>query len=654
MLDILRDNTRSFIIYLLFAIIIIVFVFTFNTITPDQACGGAGPAGLVADLATVGDENIDTNMLDVASRLTLDPPSPRAEDPRALQRRFTYRNTRFLRLGLGGPYQDFGPEPTSVSPIKVEKAMADLVESVLVADAARDAGLVVSDAELTDRLITDDWYDENGQFRRDDYNNFVRFQIGTSNSRFEEFVRNEILRERMITMLVGGVQVSNAELGFHHAAEKEQVDLSFVAISDDVAASLVPVTPEEVTEWSSKNAEAIKAYFEKNTEEFNKPERFMVRGIQIKAANRALMKLEKDEAKQKKMEEERTAARGRAEAVLATLNAAAVVPAPAEEAEPKKKRSKKKKAEAEEGAAAPAAPAPVAIVPVEVFAKAVTDSSDHGATKESGGVFSEARSKEALGRWPFGAEVAEGVAKLQPGQVTEIIEVDSGFWIIRLDSKLAAESRTLEVASAGIAEKLIRKERAADFKKKLADELLAEAKKDPSKSLEEVAGTLNTRYGVDESRPGVGAQKTGPFSRLQAGAFGAAAKVGNVPGVGDAPKMVTAAFKATKDAPLLDGVFSVADGARLVVAQMVDRTEAGELDKEAMSDLSDRLLREKQKLFYRGWYSNLLRTAVEAEDISFTDEWKGLLQASIDLYRENGGVLTPIEEPTVKPLDAAL
>ena len=73
-----------------------------------------------------------------------------------------------------------------------------------------------------------------------------------------------------------------------------------------------------------------------------------------------------------------------------------------------------------------------------------------------------------------------------------------------------------------------------------------------------------------------------------------------------------------------------------------------------MSALSDRLLREKQKLFYRGWYTNLLRSAVDAQQITFTDEWKGLLQASIDLYRESGGVLTPVEEPEAKPADAAL
>jgi peptidyl-prolyl cis-trans isomerase D len=645
MLGILRDNTRSFIIYLLFGIIIIVFVFTFNTITPDQACGSAGPAGLVADLASVGSERIDTNMLDVASRLTLDPPSPKAQDPRSLQRRFTYRNTRFLRLGLGGAFQDFGPDPGHVSPIKVEKAMSDLVESVLVASAARATGLDVSDKELTDRLINDDWFDDAGQFRRDDYNNFVRFQIGTSNSRFEEFVRNEILRERMITMVVGGVRVSGSELAFHHAAENETVDLSIVVLDDDVAGAMVAVTPEEVATWSGANAEAIKSYFEKNTGEFNKPERFAIRGIQIKAANRALIALEKDEDKRKKLEEERVTARTRADGVLAGLLATAAAQAPTKADKKKKKGKKAKKAKKAEAAADAAAKTPSPIVPVEAFAKAVTDSSDHSATKEIGGVFNEPRSHESLGRWPFGEEVADAVAALEPGQVTALVEVDSGFWIMRLDSKLAAETRTLEEASAGIAEALVRRERAAAFKGTLADELLAEAKKDPKRSLEDVAGVINAKYGVTEEKPGIGARATGPFSRLQAGAFGAAAKVGYVPGVGEAADLVGAAFKASQEAPLLEQVFSVAGGKRLIVARLIEHSEAGEMDADGMTALSDRLLREKQKLFYRSWYLSLLKDGVESGSVDFTDEWKGILQASIDLYRDSGGVLTPVGEP---------
>jgi hypothetical protein len=69
------------------------------------------------------------------------------------------------------------------------------------------------------------------------------------------------------------------------------------------------------------------------------------------------------------------------------------------------------------------------------------------------------------------------------------------------------------------------------------------------------------------------------------------------------------------------------------------------MDADGMTALSDRLLREKQKLFYRSWYLSLLKDGVENGSVDFTDEWKGILQASIDLYRDSGGVLTPVGEP---------
>lgn len=632
MLDILRNNTRSFIVYLMFAVIIIVFVFTFNTITPDQACGGAGPVGLVADLGEVGDTVIDTNMLDVAMNLSVDPASPKAKGPQSLQRNFSYRNSRFLRLGLGGAYSDFGRDPSLVSPLKIEKVMDDLVETLLVAHLARETGFSVSDNELADRLITDDWYDEQGTFRRKDYDNFVRFQVGTSPSRFEDFVRKELLREKMITALVGGVGASDAELAFHHAAENEKVDLSIIAIDDAVAAAFVPVADGDLDAWIGAHGDEIKAYYEGHGDEFNKPERVVVRGIQIKATNRALIELEKDEAKKATMEKGRADARTRAEGVLASLAATPAEDAPADDA--------KAAAQADP---TPAAAPKAATVSVEAFTAAVTKDSDHSATKETGGLFDKARSAKEMARWPFGEEAATAVFALEAGQVTGLVEVASGYWILRVDEKLAPETKTLEDARRAIAGKLLRKEKAGPFRIALAKEVLLEAKKDPTKSLADVAGVINERHGGDAKAPALGVRQTGPFSRLQAGAFGAGAAVGNIPGVGSVPDLARAAFQATAEAPVLGEVFDVDNGAQVIVARLAGREASGERDQESSRALEDRLVRAKQRLFYRGWYRGALQDAVGDGTIVFSEEWRGLLEASIAVYRDAGGVLAPAQ-----------
>ena len=66
MLDLMRKNTGSLITYLLFAIIIVVFVFTFGAISPDQACGGAGQGVPVVELA-----DVDTVLLQGRDELLL-------------------------------------------------------------------------------------------------------------------------------------------------------------------------------------------------------------------------------------------------------------------------------------------------------------------------------------------------------------------------------------------------------------------------------------------------------------------------------------------------------------------------------------------------------------------------------------------------------
>lgn len=617
MLDLLRNNTRSFIIYLLFAIIIVVFVFTFNTITPGQACGGTGPQGLVSDLARVGDNIIDNNMLNIAVQMNVSPASPGADDPRALQRNFTYKGSRFLRLGLGSPYPDFGEQPDRVSPIGVEKAMSDLVENYLAAQEAQKVGLSVSDRELTDRLINETWYDaDTGEFRREDYDNFVRYNVGTTPPRFEGFVRRELLREKLITLLASGVVASEGEVAFHHRVENERVDLAYAKIDEKTAAKLVPAPAEKVTGWLAANQEGVSKYYEDNSAEFNQEERVVIRGVQIKAPNRALIELEKDEATKGSMVTQRADALKRAEDLLT-------------------------KAQGLGTTATDEAGNSSLTLGEATFRTLVEESSDHSATKSAGGLFDKPRDRAGMDRWPFGDGAADAVFGLTAGQVSGVVEVDSGYWIFRLENKLAAESRTLEDARMSIAEQLYRAEKGAGFRKTLADDLLAEAKKDPKRPLGEVIAAINTRYGITVEGDGLDVGQTNPFPRMRPGAFGASATVGNVPGLGDVKGLSDSAFGASMDKPLLEQIFEVSDKGDLIVAQLTAREEAGELEDETRAAIADRITRSKQKSFYRGWYEARLQEALDQGDVAFYDGWKGLLQASIEGYREAGGQLAP-------------
>ena len=639
MLDVLRQNTRSWIIYLLFSIIIVVFVFTFNTITPDQACGSAGPLG-ISDLCQVGGETIDTNMLQMAQAVTIDPPSPGASDFQSQQRGFAYRTSRFVLPG-SVPYawSDFGPDPSTTSPIKLEKAMHTLVETLLVSQKAEQMGLVVSDEELTDWLITSYWFDpDTGEFQRKAYDNTIRYQIGTSPSRWERFAKQEMLREKLITILVGGLDVTEAELAFHHATTQETVDVATIIVDDRAASDLIQIPEAEVTTWLAKGQEQVATYYEDHPDEFKKPERVVVRGIQVRAPNAGAIEGETDETIKAQLQSERDEARKRADGILIGLQAASASPAPP--------AALADDAPAAAGEAPPAAPADDE-VSVEAFTDAVATHSDHSGTKDTGGLFGSARSREEMGRFPFGPDAADAAFGLAPGKISGVIEVPGGFWILRLDSKVAASERSLAEARTDIARTLMKKERAADYKTALAEEVLSEAKKDPNKPLADVATTVNVKHGVTEPGAGLAVAETGAFSRLQPGAFGPAVQLGRVPGVGEAPDLVTAAFAATDEAPLLDTIFPVADGERLVIAQRIAHEAAPELDDEARGQIRDRLLREKQKLLYRSWYDGLLAQALAEGDVEFTGDWSSLLADAQRTFVESGGRI-----PSAVPADA--
>jgi hypothetical protein len=648
MLDYLRNNAQSTVVYFMFAAIIIVFVFTFNTITPDQACGGGAPGREVEALYTVGGESLDTNWLDIASSLTIDPPSPDNDDLQAQYRLQQYKSRRFGRFGSYGfiyqsAWSDFGTNPSVVSPIVAERAMTDLIETVLVSQEAADAGILISNAAMSRRLIGtfDYWYDEDtGAFAPDKYDRMVRFQLGASPSRFETFVRMDMQREAMITLLVGGLDITESEFQFHQKASGNKIDLEFAAVDATTASGLVKTDVASVTPWLAANQEKVATFYKENATRFDKAERAQVRGIQFRAANRARVTDEADAAEKAKLQKERGDARAKAEAAwLALAGANATLPAPL--AAPPEDAAKK------EAAAAPTATTRHGVAIDQIaFEAAVTANSEHGPTKEAGGLFDEPRDRERLGRYPFGKEVVDPVFALEAGQMSGVIEVDTGFWILRLESKLAAESKTLAQAQMEIATQLYKEEQGEALKKVLADELLAKAKAASDKPLSEAAAAVNAARGAAEGE-GLTTSQTGLFARMQAGAYGPAAKIGQVPSLGDAPDLAKAAFKAGPKNPVLGQVFEIDGGKRLVVARWVAEEAAAELDDEGRAAIREKLLRQKQRLVYRNWYEALLAQAIADGRVEADDSWNTHLDRARRNFVEAGGKLAP--EKSLQP-----
>ena len=136
MLEQLRNNTKSGIIYFLFGIIIIVFIFTFNTSGPGGGCTG----GEEWPAASVNGEVIYLSDLELGMRLSANPPANPLDSFGAA----VFQGTRFARLGLSRPDlptpftapDTFTRSASAQAPLKAAKVADDLVESFLIATSS--------------------------------------------------------------------------------------------------------------------------------------------------------------------------------------------------------------------------------------------------------------------------------------------------------------------------------------------------------------------------------------------------------------------------------------------------------------------------------------------------------------------------------------
>jgi hypothetical protein len=604
MLDELRKSSRSGIIYFLFAIIILVFVFTFNTGGPGS--GGAGCSGgdrWVA--ANINGSAIDEKDLDLALRLSADAPA----DPADLFGGLLYRTSRFARLGLtppdipanplaGGdafaPVQSFSPPPESVATSKARKVVDDMIESWIASQKATDLGLRVSDTELTEAIIR--WVTrEQGEFTANRYENVIRYGLKTSKSHFESFVRRELLRNKLIAFMTTQVGVSSAEVDFNANLMSRRVILEHVRVSADAISPTITVSDEAIAAKIGSSGEALQAEYDKRTKEFNLPERVQLRGIFKGGPFPAQIEYETDENLKTEMQAQRDAARDELTTFLAQLRAPI--------------------------GRIPGTPDPMVTL-------ATSDSEDNG-SKDNGGLFPKALTEEELGRYPFGPNLAKAAFALESGGFSEVIETNRGFWIVRLEQKLAPESTPLEKAHNQLAREMLQKELAAAQIDTVAAELITAMKADSTATLSTIVDQWNGAHPVPEGTSLLSNSLTAPMPLINT--LGDNISWRRIPGTGCSGEAIRAGFKLSADAPIGNEAHPVQTGPDCdvpsndkLVIRFKSLSEPSEDELVSVRETVKLSLENFQKRqTWRAWYRDQLATA----NVELTSQFRDYLIA---------------------------
>lgn len=408
-----------------------------------------------------------------------------------------------------------------------------------VAEAER-LGLTVTDGELRERLVRIPAFRQNGQFvGAERYRQILDSgRPPIRPSEFELELRSQILAEKLQSALTSWVRVSDADVNEEYARRNEKVQLELAVFSaNQFKAGIVPTEAEIDAEFKAHpdvyrtpekrrvsyisvdasalrptmiaTAQEVDARYRQNAQTFSTPE-------QIRASHILLKTEGKDAAAVRKI----------AEGVLARAKA-----------------------------------------PNADFAALARQYSEDEQSKVMGGDL------DYFSRGAMVPEFDDAAWKLQPGQISDLVQSPYGFHVIKLVDRRAASTRTIDEVRPQLEEQ-IKAEKAQAEATRLAGELAAEIK--TPADLDRVAAARKLTVG-----------DSGLFSRDEP-----------IAGLGFAPNIAAQAFQLEKDK--VSGQIATGQGYAFIalkeiappampeLAAVRDRVSQSVVDQKAVTRAADK------------------------------------------------------------------
>ncbi|HPD60814.1 MAG TPA: SurA N-terminal domain-containing protein [Thermodesulfobacteriota bacterium] len=325
--------------------------------------------------------------------------------------------------------------PDLIERLGIKQQITDnLINELLLLETAKEANLMIPEAELKKAIEAIPGFQKNGRFDNQAYQELLH-QNKLTPQDFENDQRKGLLVSRIRDLVIDGVKYSEKELQDKFIWENEKVDLEFAEID-----------PETFSNVGEPQEEEIRAYYDKHKEEFRVPEKIKISYIEFSPEdfeNKATVSPEEIDEYYKNFSEEFWEPRKvHARHILIKIN-------PGAKSEEKKEAEKK----AEEILSL--------IKGGKSFEQmALMYSQDQITAKEGGD----------LGFFPRGQMIKEfddAAFNLKPGEVSGVVETKFGFHIIKVEEIKEERTKPLEEVKEEIREKLI-KEKTQDLIKKEA------------------------------------------------------------------------------------------------------------------------------------------------------------------------------------------
>ena len=409
-----------------------------------------------------------------------------------------------------------------------------LIDNELLAQAAERSGVLPSDAELREIVRSNSDFHKDGKFDRERYREVLQDYYRRTASEYESDLRRRMAANKMQDLVSSTAQTSDEEVKARFIKDGNKANVTYVRFLPTLFAGKVPAASEaDLAAYKKDHSKEIQDYYEANRFLYEQPERVRARHI--------LVKVDRNAPEDKKAEA--------------------------------KERIEKLRQQIEAG---------------KDFAAVAKESSEDVGSKESGGDLG-LNTREA---WvPDFSSVAFSLA---PGQMSQPVETQFGYHLIKVEEKKAAEKKELKGVEDEIARQLFSRMRAKELAQAEAEKALAAAQ--GGKKLADLYPPEK------DSKPGQFEIETKPQA-TETGEFTAG---GALPRLGQAEELASA-VAATTAPQLLDKVFPAGEG--FVVAEVTSRRLPSDEDFNAQKEkLRAEARRAKQLELWDAYLKALKKT----------------------------------------------
>ncbi|MCF6178664.1 MAG: peptidylprolyl isomerase, partial [Geopsychrobacter sp.] len=153
-----------------------------------------------------------------------------------------------------------------------QQAIDQLINQTLLMQEAEKSGLEISEQELVAAIAKYPSFQADGKFDRERYIQVLNYER-LKPEQFEANQRRQLLVEKLRAQLQQGISVSPQEIEESYRSENDKINLNFVR--------LLPASFENKVKVDN---EILKAYFTEQQEDFRQPERISLRYLQFDPA----------------------------------------------------------------------------------------------------------------------------------------------------------------------------------------------------------------------------------------------------------------------------------------------------------------------------------------------------------------------------------